>query len=287
MSRQSEFAAEVDRLVKEARVLPAATSARVLDALEKARMDIVGRIASSPSSFSYWQLQSLLDSIDRALREFHGTASSAIADGQASAFSAGRDLIDSPLSAAGISPSLSGIPTGDLAIGQSYSARLISGLTAETQKRLDDVLHRAALGGQSIGDIVEQVGRTINGDDADASIFSQVGRRAHQIVRNEVQRVHTIASQARLDQMGERLGANADGEPVLWKVWQHNPELHPRKRHVEMSGQAVPYNGLFIVPASGAELRFPRDPNGDASETINCECTMRPEVRHAALKQAA
>ncbi len=43
--------------------------------------------------------------------------------------------------------------------------------------------------------------------------------------------------------------------------------------HYRMDGQIVDSQGRFKDPRSGNELRFPKDPAGEAEDVINCRCT--------------
>jgi len=58
----------------------------------------------------------------------------------------------------------------------------------------------------------------------------------------------------------------------LVKQWIANPRPSARDNHVEMgeetAAEPIPWEELF---SNG--MQFPHDPNGDASETINCTCT--------------
>ena len=61
--------------------------------------------------------------------------------------------------------------------------------------------------------------------------------------------------------------------PELTRLWAHrgHPRV-PRPDHVAMHGQEAARGEAFVNPATGAELAFPRDPNGPIRETANCTC---------------
>jgi hypothetical protein len=48
-----------------------------------------------------------------------------------------------------------------------------------------------------------------------------------------------------------------------------------------MDGQVQPYDGMFIT-GSGARLRYPGDPDGEASEIIGCRCYRSFSINHYA-----
>lgn len=277
MSQQELFAAAVDKLVREARQLPEESALRVLNMLEEVRREIVGRIAAAPSSFGQAQLHALVQAIDRALATFSDKATTILQNGQEDQFRFGRVMVDTPLETVGVTPMLIGLSEHNLAIAQGYSARLISGLSHEMQVQLDGALRRAMLGGQQLTDIIGQVGKAVTGEAQAPSIFSKGGSRALRIVRTEIPRMLSLGTQARLNDYAERLGADR-----VLKGWKHNPQLHPRVRHIEMDGVEIPVKDKFQVPGSAEQLMYPRDPEGSAAETVNCGCTLVPVVKRLA-----
>ncbi len=85
--------------------------------------------------------------------------------------------------------------------------------------------------------------------------------------RTEVNRVFSIAAQARMNEMGERL-------PRMKKRWVAVIDSRTRASHIEASGQVVPFDGFFTV--GGEKAQFPRDPVLSAGETVNCRCHSVP-----------
>ena len=67
--------------------------------------------------------------------------------------------------------------------------------------------------------------------------------------------------------------------PGMMKSWQHSGKAHPRPGHVMAAQQPpIPFEQDFEIvdPRTGEveNLRFPRDPNASAFNTINCGCMM-------------
>ncbi len=90
--------------------------------------------------------------------------------------------------------------------------------------------------------------------------------RAQAIVRTEVGRNYSMATQIGLEDSAVLV-------PGLQKMWLHSPlgsSKYPRHSHVAMSGVAIPVEENFYFP--GGALRYPCDPNGAASEVVNCKC---------------
>lgn len=89
------------------------------------------------------------------------------------------------------------------------------------------------------------------------------------------ERAETIARTelARAENMGIVAGYEATGVKRLeWFAFQS--PIWPR-RHDTMDGKTIAIGGKFTLP-SGVKLRFPHDPEGPASEVINCRCTVGP-----------
>ena len=59
----------------------------------------------------------------------------------------------------------------------------------------------------------------------------------------------------------------------LSRVWRQNGNSQePNEGHVAMHGQIVSPGQPFQNPQTGRWIMFPRDPNADSSETLECSC---------------
>lgn len=98
----------------------------------------------------------------------------------------------------------------------------------------------------------------------------KAANRAQAIVRTEVGRNFAMATQAGMDESA----AHVSG---MMKMWLHSPlgsSKSIRPAHLVKHGQVVPHDEAFYFP--GGPLRFPHDPLGPASETVNCKCRVVP-----------
>jgi hypothetical protein len=103
-----------------------------------------------------------------------------------------------------------------------------------------------------------------------------VGERALSIATNEIMRVQSLASYARVNALKEQ-------HPGLMKAWMHVPiAMVPRIGHLHADGQLRKPGEPFLV--EGEELQYPRDPSGSAENTINCHCLLIPHLGDADLK---
>lgn len=277
MSDQAKFAAKVDDLIRQSRALAPEVRKRVMELLAETRKRVIGEVASlDPASFQHAQAVALRNSIDRAMDQFREQLTQTVTSAQQTAFKIGEGMVGDPLQAAGIpAPALGGVSSSALAIAQGYTADLISGLTRDSAAKVNAAIQRAFLGGQSMTDIVEQVGKALAGDEGFTGLFSPIGARAEMIATNEILRVQSIATQSRLTDVASRI-------PGMKKQWVHLPIARvPRIAHLHADGQVQEVNHPFDV--GGEDLMYPRDPNGSAENTINCHCVVRPYMDAAAF----
>ncbi len=281
VSAQEKFAAKVVELIKQAREFGPAVRERVMSLLEEARKKVVGDISNvDPASFQGAQLRVLAREIDGALKKFGSEFSDYVTAAQDDAFQLGEIGIDQPLDeffkGAGLpTPSFAGVSESALGIAQGYTADLIAGLSKDASAKLNAAIQRAFLGGQSVSDIIAQVGRAVAGEKF-TGLFGPIGDRAETIALNEILRVHSIAGQARLEDLQQRV-------PGVKKQWIHIMASRvPRISHMIASGQVQDVGDSFEV--GGEELMYPRDPNGSPENTINCHCLLAPYMDESDLK---
>lgn len=286
-SREQEFAAKIRELTRQARQLAPAVRREIIQLLEEARKRIVAELAGlDPESFSAAQRAQLKASIERALDQFRREATLQVNAMQGESFRLGQQTVDAPAQAAvGYAP-LGGISTDTLRIAQGYTADLITALSADAAAKVNAAIQRAFLGGQPMTEIITQIGRAVGGQEF-TGLFSELGRRATVISVNEILRVHSIAAQARLEDLAEQLPG---AKPKKQWHWLNVGQI-PRLTHRDIDGQVKEVDEPFEVPdpQSGVieELMYPRDPSGSPSNTINCHCLLVPYFEAEALGPSA
>ena len=87
--------------------------------------------------------------------------------------------------------------------------------------------------------------------------------RSNLIARTETHRVASFANETVAESM------NIRGTQKEWVAIQ---DARTRITHSFASGQSVPLEGNFLV--GGSKLKYPGDPKGSPSETINCRCAV-------------
>lgn len=250
-------AAELRNLVKQNQL--ALRDVRV--ALKKAARDIEATLAAAPSDFQRWRLPLLQRSIRRSLEDLTLTMGETGAGATATAFKAGADLLDTPMAAAGVNLGavLTQVDERALLAVRSFMTDRLSNVGGELARKINGELIQVVSGAKAPADAVAAVSGVIDG-----------GRgRAITIVRTEVGRAFSMATQERLDQAREFL-------PGLGKQWRRSGKTHSRISHDLADGQIVPTDEPFLV--GGIPLMFPRDPDAPISETVNCGCTSLPHM---------
>jgi uncharacterized protein with gpF-like domain len=281
MSAQSQFAAKVKDLIAQSKNLSLHARKQVLELLDEARKKIVTDLRSiNPQSFTAAQLNVLKSSIDRAMDQFRAQAISTVDTLETAGFNLGAKTVAQPLVSAGLESSMLGqIDTAKLKIVQGYTADLITGLAKDASAKINSTIQRSFLGGQKVDDIIKQLGQALDTEKGFTGLFGPVGRRATSIFMNEIGRVNSMASQARLEDA-------VDHHPDLQKQWHHLAiAMVPRPGHIAADGQVVDVDQPFIV--EGEALMFPRDPSGSAENTIGCHCVQSPYFSEDALKPNA
>ncbi len=286
MDANQEFAAKVNELIAQTKDLAPAARSRVLEMLDAARREILGRLADvDPASWTAAQLTELKRSIDSAMDKFRADATAFMDSAESHAARMGAEAVTQPLVSVGLEAIAMGhVNPMTLSIAQGYTADLITNLSRQAAHDINAALQRAFLGGQSWDQIVQQIGRGL-GATGRVSLFDKIGERASMIAENEILRIHGISGQARMEQMATR-------HPDLKKKWKHIPVARvPRLTHMMADGQIKAVSEPFEIPvlpgADPEQLMYPRDPSGSAANTIFCHCLSLPHFDADVLKPTA
>ena len=276
-TRAQAYAAQLDALTKMADALTPEARRRILALLGDLNREILADLATStPASYTGARLRMLKAEVERATQRFADQASADVQKLEASTFQRTAVQIDTTVAAAAggvmVHPV---IDDAALRVVQGYTADLITGLSRDTSAKINAAIQRAYLGGLSLPQLAEQIGRTLEGGSF-SGLFSQIGERAMTIATNEIMRVQSLASIARINDLATRHAG-------LGKMWKHIPVARvPRPSHIIADGQIRKPGEAFLV--EGEALQYPRDPAGRAENTINCHCLVVPYVPEEYLK---
>ena len=206
-----------------------------------------------------------IPSVTQILAAAEAPAANLVDGGLLRSWEAGVSLIDAPLAAGGVDLSAWRITldTRNLVAMRSFATAKMKDVTAKVAHRINDQLGRTMMGLQSPWEAANQV----------SGLISEGGmKRANTIVRTELGRAYSTATQARQEQAAEVV-------PQMQKQWRRSGKLHSRHGHDFIDGQVRDVDKPFDLPG-GVQLMFPRDPDGPVAETINCGCTSLPFVAH-------
>ncbi len=232
-------------------------------------MDELARI--DPDRFLASHLASVRRGIDLSIARMVERYHAEVPEFLRQAWEAGQELNELEFQAAtgegtpgtgGIAP----LSLETLEVLQNYSADLITNLGGVARQRINAVISQAALGGISPFEAIQRIAGTI----PDRSIFPTLEARAEAILRTEVNRVFSVAGQARLSQMAERFPGQ------LQKRWLTAGDARVRPAHAAAGGQVVGADEPFTV--GGFKAMFPRDPALPASQSVMCRCHSIPVI---------
>ena len=240
-----------------------ASQARALDDTKRILDDskqLIRQRLGDPSEWEAYHLTRLERTVDATLREVEAQLSvrglSSLDDGRDMGF----DLVDQPIRKAGIDilTDLARPDLDQLLAMRSFMTDRMKDVSTKMAKRIKSYIGLVMTGA---------AGREVVVAGIDASIRG--GRsRAITIVRTEMGRAFSMASQERMTQAAERL-------PGLKKQWRRSGKLYSRTSHDIADGQIVGIEEPFTI-GGRVKLDYPRDPKGPPGETINCGCISLP-----------
>lgn len=276
-SRAQAYGEQLRALVDAAKALTPEARQRIDKLLREANREILADIArSDPGTYNNARLQALKAQVDRVMQEFGRQAASQVEDLEKQMYDQAGQGVDSTVAAGTGSVAVHPVlDQSSLQVVQGYTADLITGLTRDMSAKINASIQRAFLGQANLSQLVSQIGSALEGGQF-SGLFSQVGERALSIATNEIMRVQSLASFARVNALKEQ-------HPGLMKEWKHIPlAMVPRLGHLRADEQIRKPSEPFDV--EGESLQYPRDPSGSAENTINCHCLLIPHISADDLK---
>lgn len=257
----SKYDKEVQKLIARAESMADDRVAVAIKQLDAARKKVAATVAETDWQLYY--LPKMKAAIDKAMKEFAAAYSADLTKAQKEFWNFGQDMVDVPLTAAGVVAVIPAIDTTLLVAMQSYSKSLVNSLGADAASKIYNEMAMGLMGQKTPYEVMTAVGKNLN----DKGIFSSIAARAETITRQECGRILEAASQARMDEAAKVV-------PGLKKQWQHGTSRVPRMSHIAAVGQVRDVDKPFAV--GGEALMYPRDPAGSPGNTINCSCYTVP-----------
>ncbi len=144
------------------------------------------------------------------------------------------------------------------ALGLDTATQDLRDKAADIKQRLDE----GGLSREERSDLSAQRRELLDAAQRDEDRWSW---RAARIARTEMIGASNAAIEAQAQDM-------ADSGETVYRQWWATRDQRTRPAHRVAHGQTVPYGSPFRV--GGADMRFPGDPAGPASQVINCRCVM-------------
>lgn len=139
---------------------------------------------------------------------------------------------------------------------QENSAKKIKYITETTRKRINGIISDSFGEQQAVGEIASRI----------RDVFPEIkAGRGMTIARTETLSAVSLGQNLKAQ---EFRAANPTEAAKMKKMWITAQDDRVRDSHVELDGVSVELDSKF---ANG--LFFPRDPEGEAGEVINCRCT--------------
>lgn len=269
-SFNAERAAQAKRLTKMQRDL----AGEITRLLKLAETDVTARLAGALQDYERLTLPTLQASIRAALDELQGAMIPGLVRGADDAWQIGLDQVDLPIDAA---LKLGGKPVASIrTVLPAVDLRQLRGMKAFLTDRVKDITLQAA------NRINSQLALSIIGVQTPSAVVPKVQKilggsrsRALTLIRTELGRAYSTATQERMDQAKAVL-------PGLKKQWRRSGKLRARPDHVIADGQIQDVDQPFVI--AGVKLRYPRDPEAPAGHTINCGCSSLPWMEHWEVK---
>ncbi|MEM7047833.1 MAG: phage minor head protein [Pseudomonadota bacterium] len=227
--------------------------------LARAGEEIKRKMQAAPSEWQAHHLSQIRDEVERILDGAGRTGGASIAAGMSEASRIGVAITDQQLLAGGfnIAARFPRLDLAQLEGLQSTMTKYMHGLTSNIIQLVDEEIQKVAVGIAAPSDAITAIDGMVDGGR----------RRAKTVVRTELGRANSVATQARQEQAAAEL-------PGLQKEWISSGKRFSRLTHDVADGQVVSVDQPFHI---GADLlMFPRDPAGSPEETINCGCISAP-----------
>lgn len=234
---------------------------RLLDLLLLMQADVRGVLRQAPSEFDLVFLPRLLAEVESAITRWSARAEDAALGIFAEAAQLGPRLIQAPLAALGIEVGGPLITQALARTAANWSADKLAIGLEDGRAAIEAHVRLGVLGGNSPHEVMVGIGEQLDAPGP----FRSVKLRTEMIMRTETGRIHSTATQARME-------AAAELVPDLGKQWLWSGKS--RQAHAAVNGQQRKVSEPFDV--GGEQLMHPRDPSGSPENTIACGCEAIP-----------
>lgn len=273
-------ALQIQRLVLSGEQRAIADAMLLLDDLRQEIIAALVRQGEPP--LSILRLHALRNEVDRALVYFQNRLTGQMRTDLSNIFRLGNQLIDVPIDVAGFGANF-GMNTTLIETASTFSADLITNLTASIRGQVSMIIRRTAVGAVSVHEAIKAIGSSLDSP----GVFRSMAARAENIVRTETLRLQAQATQVRMEAHDKLL--RPSGYQLL-KGWLDAGDLRVRPTHriaaiTYSKENAIPVDEEFTV--GGEQCLYPRDERLSAEEACQCRCINLPVLQRIALAKAA
>ena len=245
---------------------------RAVALLKTARQRIVTAIYDA-QGFDVFYLPQLKAAVEQAMRDFQAQYMADFHRLQIKIEDLGTAMVAEPLARMGFAIAFPSYPQNIAQTLATFHADQIVGITNTAIEQISTQLSLGILSPSPTKDsVVKAISRLLPSPAGAGTIE----KRAKRIIRTEVNRIHSVSTQLRMEQAAEQV-------PNLRKYWLP-AYLNTRPTHIEAGqnyseSQPIPVNESFMV--GGYPALYPRDPSLPAEEVVNCRCRSVPIVEEA------
>jgi len=278
---EREFVRQVRKIIEAILAHDEAAVREGLRLLERTQRDIIAEMAGQGrSEFDMAVLRQVLKAIEQRIEEFRRQLENHLRVSLSRSIEFGEQLADAPIKMT-TSPVI-GVSRNVAITAANFSVEYVTGLTEAMRSQITNIVRRAALGGLSVKDAVDQVGTSLTKPGR----FKSIAARAEAIIRTEVLRIQAIAAHAKM--LANRESMRRAGYD-LKKQWVTAKDNRVRLSHSLTNGQIrevdEPFDVGLLIGADALlveQLQYPRDPAGSARNTVRCRCISKPVVSRLA-----
>jgi len=182
----------------------------------------------------------------------------------------GTSFVQKTLTSGGVSVQLPSLPYELVNTLADFHADQIKGISRAAADAITQELSVGVMGGSTRAVTLANIGKLL----PSAAGAGSIGARVTRIIRTEVNRIHSITAQSRME---TAVAANVN----MGKYWLPVVDARTRASHIQTGntyhrGAPIAVDDYFYVGSERA--KFPRDPLLSAAETINCRCVHVPVV---------
>lgn len=246
------------------------------------RITIIARMAEShlkANDVAGFRTLSMM--VDSALNDFQSRMSQQLRDDIQVGVDAAVAIVDKPLAAIGVSPSLLPLNPASVEAAQLFALDRVKGLTADARDAIAGILRRVLGNAISVDQGIKEVGTSLRTD----GVMKGIAKRAALIVRQEILTVQSQVAQQRMEHRAKQM---VGGRYELRKAWLTANDQRVRDAHADAQDAyakdadpgPIAIDESFIV--DDEELLYPRYPGGSLDNILGCRCTTQPVLVLAA-----